>query len=147
MGLGKKVRMPRKLGALLLGVVSSTVAFGAVNVSAQGSGDGAAPVHYNVAAEITVKGTVETLKAGPQQGTHVVLKTASGALELLLGPSWYLAERKYTLAKGEQIEVVGAKTQVASGEVLVVREIKKDSETMLFRDRKGLPLWAGRGRR
>jgi DNA/RNA endonuclease YhcR with UshA esterase domain len=104
-------------------------------------------VHYNVAAEITVKGTVETLKAGPQQGTHVVLKTASGALELLLGPSWYLAERKYTLAKGEQIEVVGAKTQVASGEVLVVREIKKDSETMLFRDRKGLPLWAGRGRR
>jgi hypothetical protein len=31
--------------------------------------------------------------------------------------------------------------------VLLVREIKKGSETMTFRDAKGFPMWAGRGRR
>jgi hypothetical protein len=32
-------------------------------------------------------------------------------------------------------------------DVLLVHEIKKGSETMTFRDAKGLPMWAGRGRR
>jgi hypothetical protein len=38
-------------------------------------------------------------------------------------------------------------TTVEGREVLLVREIKKGSETMTFRDAKGLPMWAGRGRR
>jgi hypothetical protein len=31
-------------------------------------------------------------------------------------------------------------------DVLLVHEIKKGSETMTFRDAKGFPMWAGRGR-
>jgi hypothetical protein len=43
--------------------------------------------------------------------------------------------------------VIGAKSTVEGREVLLVREIKKGSETMTFRDAKGLPMWAGgRGR-
>jgi hypothetical protein len=100
-----------------------------------------------VAAETTVKGTVGELKPGLNQGMHVMLKTSDTTLELALGPSWYPTEKKYVIAKGDQIDVVDAKSTVEGREVLLVREIKKGSETMTFRDAKGFPMWAGRGRR
>ena len=131
--------------ALLLGAVSLSVIVPA-GVEGQGRGRGG-PANYSVAAEMTVKGTVEELKPGPNQGTHVMLKTSDATLELALGPSWYQTEKKYVLTKGDQIDVVGAKNTVEGREVLLVREIKKGPETMTFRDAMGFPMWAGRGRR
>ena len=55
-------------------------------------------------------------------------------------------EKKYELAKGDQIDVIGAKSEVDGRDVLLVREVKKGSETMTFRDAKGFPMWSGRGR-
>lgn len=117
----------------------------------QGGGGNQGPVHYNVAAEVTVKGTVEMVRqvtgSGPGAGTHLTLKTTSDTLELALGPSRYMTEKKYTLAEGDQIDVIGAKAKVDGRDILVVREIKKGSETMTFRDAKGFPMWSGRGGR
>jgi hypothetical protein len=137
--------MKIKDAALLLGVASWAVVSTA-GVAAQGRARGG-PANYSVAAETTVKGTVEELKPGPSQGVHVMLKTSDTTLELALGPSWYQTEKKYVLAKGDQIDVTGAKGTVEGRDVLLVREIKKGSETMTFRDAKGFPMWAGRGRR
>jgi len=132
---------------LLAGVASLSFALMAGNALAQGRMRGRqGPAHYSVAAEVSVKGTVEDLKPGPQQGMHVMLKTSDATLELALGPSWYQTEKKYELAKGDQIDVIGAKSQVSGRDVVLVREIKKGSETMTFRDAKGFPMWAGRGR-
>lgn len=132
----------------IAGVASLVVAFTATDALAQGRGrPGQGPANYSVAAEMTVKGTVEDLKPGPQQGMHVMLKTSDATLELALGPSWYQTEKKYELVKGDQIEVIGAKSTVDGHDVILVREIKKGSETMTFRDAKGFPMWAGRGRR
>ena len=131
--------------ALLFGVASLSVILPA-GVEGQGRGRGG-PANYSVAAETTVTGTVEEVKPGPGQGMHVMLKTSDATLELALGPSWYQTEKKYVLAKGDRIDVVGAKSTVEGREVLLVREIKKGSETMTFRDAMGFPMWAGRGRR
>jgi hypothetical protein len=132
---------------LLLGA-ASLIVFTAGDALAQGrSGGGRGPGNYSVAAEMTVSGTVEDLRPGPGQGMHVMIKTSDATLELALGPSWYQTEKKYELAKGDRIDVIGAKSTVDGSDVLLVREIKKGSETMTFRDAKGLPMWAGRGRR
>jgi hypothetical protein len=132
---------------VLVGVASLAVVFVAGDAVAQGRrGGGQRPAIYNVAAEMTVTGTVEELKPGPQQGVHVMLKTSDATLELALGPSSYQTQKKYMLAKGDQIGVIGAKSQVDGRDVLLVREIKKGSETMTFRDAKGVPMWAGRRR-
>jgi hypothetical protein len=132
---------------LVLGV-ASLVAFTAGDVLAQGrrGGGGRGPANYNLTAEMTISGTVEDLKPGARQGVHVMLKTSDATLELALGPSWYQTEKKYDLAKGDQINVIGAKSKVDGRDVLLVREIKKGSQTMTFRDAMGLPMWAGRGR-
>jgi hypothetical protein len=46
-------------------VLPLAMAFAAADVHAQGRRQGGWPAHYNVAAEMTVKGTVEDLKPGP----------------------------------------------------------------------------------
>ena len=130
----------------LLAIGSLAVVFAAGSAAAQGGRAGRGAANYNAAAEVTVKGTVEDLKPGPQQGMHVILKTSDGTVELALGPSWYQTEKKYELAKGDQIEAVGAKSTVQGAEILLVREIKKGAQTMTFRDAKGFPMWSGRGR-
>ena len=135
-----------KAVGFLLAAASLTIVFTAGDVLAQGRRSGG-PANYNVAAEMTAKGTVEDLKPGPQEGMHVILKTSDATLELALGPAWYQTEKKYEIAKGDQIEVTGAKSNVDGRDVLLVREIKKGSETMTFRDATGFPMWAGRGRR
>jgi hypothetical protein len=131
---------------LLTGIASLGFVLVAGDAAAQRRSGGRGPANYSAAAEITVKGTVEDVKPGPGQGTHVMLKTSDATMELALGPTWYQTQKKYELAKGDQIDVIGAKSQVSGREVLIVREIKKGSETMTFRDAKGLPMWAGRGR-
>jgi hypothetical protein len=135
-----------RVGGLVAG--SLALALVAGNATAQGrmrAGQG--PGLYSAAAETTVTGTVEDIKTGPGQGTHVTLKTSDSTLDLALGPTWYQTQKKYDLAKGDQIGVTGAKSKVGGRDVLVVREIKKGSETMTFRDAKGFPMWSGRGRR
>lgn len=137
-----------KAMGFLVGIASLTVVLTAGSAVAQGRrGAGQGAANYNAAAEINVKGTVEDLKPGPEQGMHVILKTSDATVELALGPSWYQTEKKYGLVKGDQIDVIGAKSTVDGRDVLLVREIKKGAETMTFRDAKGFPMWAGRGRR
>jgi len=63
--------MKIKGAAVLLGVASLVVVLTA-GITAQGRGRGG-PANYSVAAETTVKGTVEDLKPGPNQGMHVML--------------------------------------------------------------------------
>ena len=77
--------MTIKEATVLLGV-ASLIVVSTAGVAAQGPGRGG-PANYSVAAETTVKGTVEELKPGPNQGMHVMLKTSDTTLELALGPS------------------------------------------------------------
>ena len=121
-----------KEAAVLLGVASLAVVLTA-GVAAQGRGRGG-PANYSVAAETTVKGTVEELKPGPNQGMHVMLKTSDATLELALGPSWYQTEKKYAIAKGDQIEAIERAVRIARE---LNREIATPAQT---REMLGLSL-------
>jgi hypothetical protein len=137
---------PNAVG-LLFGVASVAIVVGAGDTLAQGRGGGHGPMHYDAAAEVTVKGTVKSVNPGPGQGVHVLLETPEGTRELALGPSWYQTEKKYEIAKGDDLEVVGSGSRVDGRDVLLVREIRKGTQTMTFRDAKGFPMWGGHGRR
>ncbi|MGA2325994.1 MAG: hypothetical protein ABSH05_06870 [Bryobacteraceae bacterium] len=45
---------------------------------------------------------------GAWTGTHVILKTGRGTLDVRLGPSDFLAKKRLTLSKDDQIEVAGS---------------------------------------
>lgn len=117
--------------------------------SAGGNGQGTR--RYNPFTEITVTGTVEEVQQRTRGsgwgGTHLTLKTEQGTLDVHLGPSSFLAEKQFTFAKGDQLEVTGSKMLYAGGEALVARIVKKGDKTLTLRDASGVPLWSRGPRR
>ena len=117
----------------------------------RGPGPGQRARMYNPANETTVKGTVEEVKTVTGRrgwsGTHLTLKTENKTFHVHLGPSSFLKEKGLNFAKGDQIEVTGAKTQFRGAEALIAREVKKGSETLTLRDAQGIPRWSRGWRR
>lgn len=102
---------------------------------------------YDKSTEITVRGTVENVIQmtgnNPRRmpGTHLTLKTDTGAVLVFLGPSSYLEQKHFTLAKGDKIEVIGSRNNLPGGEAIMAREVKKGEKVLTLRGADGTPLW------
>jgi hypothetical protein len=120
-------------------------AFIAVVALAQGPGKGPGPMfRYDPSTETTINGTIEavkTLDTMCQAGTHLMLKTDKGNVEVGLGPSKFLADQKLDLKKGDQVQVIGAKANTRLGEMFMARQITSGGKTVTLRDEKGMPAW------
>lgn len=105
---------------------------------------------YDARTETTVSGTVkEVLQVpapGKSTGIHLVLQENSGTVEVHVGPSWYLKQQKYEVAKGDHIQVTGSKVRFQNADVILAREIKKGDNAWTLRDAQGFPMWAGKKR-
>jgi hypothetical protein len=140
------------LRAVTIGALTLVVAAPAL-ASAQGRGGGP---RYDLATEATVTGTVEAVEqiaaSGGGRGrhgmggTHLTLKTESETLEVHLGPTSFLNEKKVVIAKGDTLAVTGSRVTVDGEAVFIAKEIKKGDSTWTLRDAAGLPLWRGRGK-
>ena len=109
-------------------------------------------VGYDKSKEVTVTGTVEAVT--PQQGmrgmggTHLTLAVGAEKLDVHVGPTPWLADKKYEFAVGDQLTIVGSRQMIDKVDSLIAREIDKGGTKMSLRDENGRPLWAGgmRGR-
>ena len=108
---------------------------------------GGADSNYDPKTETTVSGVVEEVKqqAGPRgiTGTHAVVKTENGVLDVHLGPSDFLSKQGLALAKGDSVEIVGSKVTMNGKEALIAREVKKSNKTFVLRSASGKPMWSG----
>ncbi|MGB7556769.1 MAG: hypothetical protein WBM04_20555 [Candidatus Korobacteraceae bacterium] len=115
---------------------------------AQGRGPGMGMSNYDPKTEVTVKGTIEDVQQ--QQGmhgwmgTHLVMKTDSGTLDVHVGPSGYITENHFSFAKGDAIEVTGSKVTIQNKDALLARQIVKDGKTLVLRNAQGIPEWSSR---
>lgn len=104
---------------------------------------------YDKAKEVTLTGTVEKIDEHSCQagcsGTHVMLKTADGEFEIHLGPSKYLAEKSFAVAKGDSLEIVGARTKVEGKDAVLARELVKGDAHLTLRGPDGAPAWTTDG--
>jgi hypothetical protein len=112
---------------------------------AQPQGKGQGPMfRYDASTEATITGTIaeiQILDSMCQSGTHITIKTDKGSTEVALGPSKFLADQKFELKKGDQVEVVDAKANTRRGEMFVARQISSGGKTVTLRDDKGTPSW------
>ena len=113
----------------------------------QGRGPGKGMSNYDPKTEVTVKGTVEEVQQQQGKhgwmGTHLLLKTNSGSLDVHVGPSEYISENHFSFAKGDEIEVTGSKVVMQNKDTLLAREIMKDGKTLTLRNAQGIPAWSG----
>ena len=98
---------------------------------------------YNATNEVAVKGVVQQIQefACPvgegEMGTHLMLKTDNGVLQVHLAPARIMRSQNLTFAPGDQIEVVGAKICLQGQDGLIAREIIRGNESFIFRDPQG----------
>jgi hypothetical protein len=102
--------------------------------------------YYNPAKEITVQGTVQEVlpaQRGATTGIHLKVKWPDGTLDVRIGPAWFVQQKQFTFAAGDQIEVTGVPTATSTGEALIARTVKKGESLLVLRDSNGFPMWSG----
>jgi hypothetical protein len=112
-------------------------------------GPGAGMMRYDPATEVILTGTVEEAKEMDcsecprgTKGTHITLKTSNQSYDVHLGPTSYLADQKFSVAKNDQLEVTGSKVKQGDAEVILARQVKKGDQTITLRDAQGIPAWS-----
>ncbi len=105
---------------------------------------------YDPATETTITGKVAEVlqhagRGSGGTGTHLMLETGAGKVEVHLGPTSYLAAQNASYAKGDEITVTGSRVKLGGSDVVIAREVKKGDQVLTLRDAQGIPKWS-RGR-
>ena len=102
---------------------------------------------YDAAAEATFNGTVVDVidRQCPMSGglgSHLMLKQADGStIEVHLATTKFVKNFDLIFNKGDKVEVDGVKVNFEGKETLFAREVTRGSETFVFRDKNGVPIW------
>ncbi len=100
---------------------------------------------YDVATEVTLKGTVAEIKevANPegQIGIYLMVKTTENVMEVRLCPNSFLKEFAVVFKVGDSLTITGSKVKVNDKDVILAREIENGNNKLTLRDPKGAPVW------
>jgi hypothetical protein len=116
-------------------------------VAGQKSETGVAVPKYDPAVEATFKGTVEEVRdrqcpMSGGMGSHLILRLSpSQTIEVHLASTKFVKTYDLVINKGDVITVVGTKVQFEGVETIFAREVTRGSETFVFRDKDGKPIW------
>lgn len=111
--------------------------------------EGPAPIRmWNPATVATVAGTVDAVERIEMGGAWSCLRlrlvTPKGAVQVRVGPDWFVAEAKVAFAKGDLLVVKGSRLRFAGEDAVVAGEILRGDERLVLRDASGRPAWGGK---
>jgi hypothetical protein len=110
----------------------------------QGTPGSGAP-KYDLQTEMKTKGVVDevnVLTVGSRKDfTELVLKSGADKLHIYVCPKPFQDEMGINFAKGDTVEVTGSKVKQETFDVVLAREMVKGTDTLMFRDSKGKPVW------
>jgi len=100
---------------------------------------------YDLQTEIKTKGVVDeinVLTVGSRKDfTELIVKSGNDKVHIYLCPKPYQEEIGVSFAKGDEIAVTGSKVKQETLDVILARELVKGTDTLMFRDDKGKPVW------
>ena len=100
---------------------------------------------YDPKAEVKIKGEVQELKTHHTESgdnTHLIVKVGDQLYEICLCPAEFLKAMDFDFAKGDKLEITGSKAKMDDTDVILAREIVRSTDTVVFRDAKGNPVWS-----
>jgi hypothetical protein len=126
-----------------MAVALATALIGAGIVGAQTAPQADASL-YQVGRETNLVGTVSSVvedsKTGPL-GTHVLVQSASGLVDVHVGSSKYLELNKLNLKSGDSVRIIGENFAVGTDTVFFARIVQDGTAAVAVRSPKGMPLW------
>ena len=82
-------------------------------------------------------------RGGLPQMEYLTLKTPDrGTLDVMLGPSWYLAQQDWKISALDRLEITGIRIKYKDRPILMAQKVTKGKKVMEFRDTSGRPLWS-----
>ena len=126
--------------------ILTVIAFVLVVVLILGNGVKQRAPNYNAATEVKVEGVVEEVQQfwcpiNGDEGTHLMLKTDAGILQVHVAPRRFLHGNGVSFSKGDQIAVVGSTVTYEGHAAMIARKITRGDQTYAFRQPDGTPLW------
>lgn len=102
------------------------------------------PFSYDVTHEVTLKGTVSGVltKRTPEMvaGSHLLLTTLSGPVDISLGTFALRGEGALSVNSGQQVEVVGVMKTLKEKPVFLARAVKVGDHVFEIRNEHGIPI-------
>jgi hypothetical protein len=101
---------------------------------------------YSTSNEGSLQGVVQDVQEfycpiSGDKGTHLLVKTEDGTLQVHVSPTRFLRDKKLIFSKGDQIQVVGSRIIYNGQEALIARTVTRGNETIVFRGPNGKPMW------
>ena len=146
------MKAKRFLRSIVSGVAFLAVAaWVVVPASAQRQGASAAavkprPGSYDIAKDVSVQGTVLKYTENSQTapiGTHVLVQTASGVVDVHLGDARVLHLAKMTITPGANIRFIGQSRAIGTNSIFLARLVQMGTQILAVRTEHGLPLGSG----
>lgn len=133
---------------LLRGAILSILLITCASAAAQ-SGMGRYQQLYANGTIETVSGVVQSvdLVVPPSVRTQAVtltLKTRTETIAVQLGPESFVEQLGPRIEKDDKIDVIGSKINVEGKALMLAARIKKDTQTLVFRNDAGVPAWMGK---
>jgi hypothetical protein len=126
------------IGALLVLVLALQPA------QAQTTAPSAGPFSYDLSQEVTLNGTVSSVLMLPSPGTvagsHLLLNTLSGQVDVSLGVSGLRGKDALSVTGGQQIEVIGVMKVFKGEQVFFARTVTVGGHTYAIRNKNGIPV-------
>lgn len=100
---------------------------------------------YDLQTEAKTDGVVDEvnqLSVGTRKDfTELIIKSGADKLHIYVSPKPFQEEIGVSFAKGDHVSVTGSKVKQEASEVILARELVKGTDTLMFRDSKGNPVW------
>jgi hypothetical protein len=136
------ILQPRSLRSCL-GIAISLLLWALSGVAQKAPDSGS--LKYDRQTEMNTKGVVEEINlltvGGRKDFTELVLKNGDDKLHIYVCPKPFQDEMGIIFAKGDEITVTGSKVKQDASDVILAREMVKGTDTLMFRDNKGKPVW------
>jgi hypothetical protein len=102
---------------------------------------------YDVAKEVTVEGTIQSLVRKPAPGAiigaHLMVSTAHGTIDAHIGNYFVAGKYALPLPAGQSVKLVGMMTTFHHQNVLLVRTMDAGSGTITVRSEHGFLIYPG----
>ena len=102
------------------------------------------PFSYDLSQEVTLSGTVSSVltKASPGTvaGSHLLLTTPSGQVDISLGVSGLRGAGALSVAAGQQVEVIGVMKSFKDKQVFFARTVMVGEHSYAIRNKHGIPI-------
>jgi hypothetical protein len=135
----------RKAIKLVFGIPLFLLLYVTLGFSQKAQQDEGSLPKYDLHTETKTKGVVDEVKLLPlgtrKDFTELIIKSGDDKVHIYVCPKPFQEEMGISFSKGDEISVTGSKVKQETSDVILARELVKGTDTLLFRDDKGKPVW------